>query len=85
MRLKMLWWTYMAVHIILQVIFVEFDLNVNKILLLREIINHSNDVSTILGVDPTKSQWKEIADIIEERKLIPFFDCAYQGMKSKAI
>ena len=33
-----------------------------------------------LGVDPTKLQWKEIADIIEEKKLIPFFDCAYQGI-----
>ena len=33
----------------------------------------------ITGIDPTKSQWKQIADIIEEKKLIPFFDCAYQG------
>ena len=68
----------MAVLIILQVIFVQFDL-------LRENINYSNVILTILGVDPTKSQWREIADIIEERKLIPFFDCAYQGIKSKAI
>ena len=52
---------------------------------MRENIYNSKSISTILGVDPTKSQWKEIADIIEERKLIPFFDCAYQGMKSKAI
>ena len=78
MRLKTLWLFYMAAHIILQVIFVQFHL-------LRENINYSNVILTILGVDPTKSQWREIADIIEERKLIPFFDCAYQGIKSKAI
>jgi aspartate/tyrosine/aromatic aminotransferase len=33
----------------------------------------------IPGIDPSKSQWEQIADIIEEKKLIPFFDCAYQG------
>ena len=33
----------------------------------------------ITGVDPTQSQWEKIADIVEERKLFPFFDCAYQG------
>ena len=32
-----------------------------------------------LGIDPTKDQWKQIADVVEEKKLIPFFDCAYQG------
>mmetsp|Transcript_36056 Transcript_36056/g.44490 ORF Transcript_36056/g.44490 Transcript_36056/m.44490 type:complete len:426 (+) Transcript_36056:91-1368(+) len=31
------------------------------------------------GVDPTKEQWKKIADLIKECKLIPFFDSAYQG------
>lgn len=34
------------------------------------------------GIDPTKAQWEEIANIVEERKLIPFFDCAYQGFAS---
>lgn len=34
------------------------------------------------GIDPSKSQWEQIADIIEEKKLIPFFDCAYQGFAS---
>ncbi|GIY67945.1 aspartate aminotransferase, cytoplasmic [Caerostris extrusa] len=31
------------------------------------------------GVDPTQEQWKEIADLMEKKKLMPFFDCAYQG------
>ncbi|KAF9270269.1 glutamic oxaloacetic transaminase AAT1 [Marasmius fiardii PR-910] len=31
------------------------------------------------GVDPTHEQWKEISDIVKEKKLFPFFDMAYQG------
>lgn len=31
------------------------------------------------GCDPTKEQWKTIADIVEEKKLFPLFDSAYQG------
>jgi len=31
------------------------------------------------GVDPTKEQWARIADLMKEKGLIPFFDCAYQG------
>uniref|UniRef100_A0A481MQK5 Aspartate aminotransferase n=1 Tax=Nipponaphis monzeni TaxID=196483 RepID=A0A481MQK5_9HEMI len=34
------------------------------------------------GLDPTKDQWKQIAEIMKERKLIPFFDNAYQGFAS---
>ncbi len=34
------------------------------------------------GIDPTKEQWNIIADVIAERKLFPFFDCAYQGFAS---
>lgn len=34
------------------------------------------------GIDPTTDQWKAIADVVEERKLFPFFDCAYQGFAS---
>ncbi|XP_040565471.1 LOW QUALITY PROTEIN: aspartate aminotransferase, cytoplasmic [Lepeophtheirus salmonis] len=34
------------------------------------------------GIDPTQEQWKAIADIMQERKLFPFFDCAYQGFAS---
>ena len=30
------------------------------------------------GIDPTKEQWKEIADVVEEKGLVPFFDSAYQ-------
>jgi len=31
------------------------------------------------GVDPTQEQWRELAQIFKEQKLVPFFDFAYQG------
>jgi aspartate aminotransferase len=31
------------------------------------------------GVDPTKEQWKQIAQVCQEKNHLPFFDCAYQG------
>ena len=31
------------------------------------------------GMDPTLEQWKHISDIMKQRNLLPFFDCAYQG------
>src|SRR5690606_2392942 len=31
------------------------------------------------GVDPSFEQWKEIAQIVKEKDLIPFLDIAYQG------
>lgn len=31
------------------------------------------------GMDPTIEQWKEISHTIKTQKLLPFFDCAYQG------
>ncbi|PAV22568.1 glutamic oxaloacetic transaminase AAT1 [Pyrrhoderma noxium] len=34
------------------------------------------------GIDPTVEQWKEISDIVKEKKLFPFFDMAYQGFAS---
>lgn len=34
------------------------------------------------GCDPSKEQWKKIAAVVKERKLFPFFDCAYQGFAS---
>lgn len=34
------------------------------------------------GVDPTPEQWKEISDVVKEKKLFPFFDMAYQGFAS---
>jgi aspartate/tyrosine/aromatic aminotransferase len=34
------------------------------------------------GVDPTHEQWKHIADVMKNRKLIPYFDTAYQGFAS---
>ena len=32
------------------------------------------------GVDPTLEQWSQIADVIEERRLLPLVDFAYQGL-----
>ncbi|VVC97577.1 unnamed protein product [Leptidea sinapis] len=34
------------------------------------------------GIDPTREQWEKIADVMEQRKLFPFFDSAYQGFAS---
>jgi aspartate aminotransferase len=34
------------------------------------------------GVDPTGDQWLTIAEVMRERRLFPFFDCAYQGLAS---
>ncbi|MCO5589859.1 hypothetical protein L7F22_043828 [Adiantum nelumboides] len=34
------------------------------------------------GVDPTKEQWKQIADLFEQQGHYAFFDCAYQGFAS---
>ena len=34
------------------------------------------------GVDPTQEQWREISNIVREKRLFPFFDMAYQGFAS---
>lgn len=34
------------------------------------------------GVDPTKEQWKRIAEVCQQKRLFPFFDSAYQGFAS---
>ncbi|CAK8696744.1 aspartate aminotransferase, mitochondrial-like [Clavelina lepadiformis] len=34
------------------------------------------------GVDPKPEQWKEMSSICKKRKLLPFFDMAYQGFAS---
>ncbi|KAH8174047.1 aminotransferase class I and II domain-containing protein [Sarocladium implicatum] len=31
------------------------------------------------GLDPSQDQWREIATVIQDAGLFPFFDCAYQG------
>jgi len=31
------------------------------------------------GADPTPEQWKQIADVVKARDLVPFLDIAYQG------
>lgn len=32
------------------------------------------------GCDPTQEEWKEISRIMKRKKLLPFFDLAYQGL-----
>ncbi|MCJ1389613.1 aspartate transaminase aat1 [Xylographa bjoerkii] len=34
------------------------------------------------GIDPTEAQWKQISDVVKEKKHYPFFDMAYQGFAS---
>jgi len=34
------------------------------------------------GVDPTREQWGRIADVMAQRKLLPWFDVAYQGFST---
>lgn len=34
------------------------------------------------GVDPTKEQWKQIAQVCKDNNLYPLFDIAYQGLVS---
>lgn len=34
------------------------------------------------GMDPTLEQWKELSELCKAKKLMPFFDCAYQGFAS---
>ncbi|KAJ1915923.1 Aspartate aminotransferase, cytoplasmic [Mycoemilia scoparia] len=37
------------------------------------------------GIDPTHEQWEQIASVMAERKLIPFFDTAYQGFATGSL
>jgi len=37
------------------------------------------------GVDPSPEQWKEISALVKQRKLLPFFDMAYQGFASGSV
>ncbi len=34
------------------------------------------------GVDPSREQWRRVADLMKRRKLLPWFDIAYQGFAS---
>ncbi|KAF5581886.1 aspartate aminotransferase [Fusarium pseudoanthophilum] len=31
------------------------------------------------GIDPTRDQWRDLAQLFKKKKLVPFFDSAYQG------
>ncbi|KAH9615552.1 hypothetical protein KSS87_016402 [Heliosperma pusillum] len=37
------------------------------------------------GIDPTPAQWEKIADVIQEKNHVPFFDVAYQGFASGSL
>ena len=30
------------------------------------------------GVDPTLDEWRNVLDVVQRRRLLPFFDMAYQ-------
>jgi aspartate aminotransferase len=34
------------------------------------------------GSDPTQDDWKKIAEVMRKKKLVPYFDSAYQGFAS---
>jgi len=34
------------------------------------------------GIDPSEEQWRQISDVMKEKKHYPFFDMAYQGFAS---
>lgn len=34
------------------------------------------------GIDPTKEQWQGVLKVVQEKKLVPLFDIAYQGFAS---
>lgn len=34
------------------------------------------------GIDPSEKQWKQISEVVKEKKHYPFFDMAYQGFAS---
>jgi aspartate aminotransferase len=34
------------------------------------------------GMDPTLEQWSQISKVMLQKKMLPFFDCAYQGFAS---
>lgn len=37
------------------------------------------------GIDPTPEQWDKIAEVIQQRHHLPFFDVAYQGFASGSL
>jgi aspartate aminotransferase, chloroplastic len=46
---------------------------------------HAGCAHNPTGIDPTKEQWGEIADLCIEKQHIPFFDVAYQGFASGSL
>lgn len=37
------------------------------------------------GVDPTAEQWKQLSEVVKHKKLLPFFDMAYQGFATGSV
>jgi aspartate/tyrosine/aromatic aminotransferase len=70
-----------------------YDLNNNKLDidgLLSDLENAENGSTILLqvcghnptGIDPSKEEWKKIAEVMSKKDLFPFFDNAYQGFVS---
>jgi aspartate aminotransferase, cytoplasmic len=64
-------------------------LNLDEMLAKLEISAEENDVVILhacahnpTGIDPTREQWKKIAEVVGRKKLFVVFDCAYQGFAS---
>ncbi len=62
----------------------NFDLMLNDIKECPEgsVILLHNCAHNPTGVDPTEDEWDQIVSVMIERKLLPFFDNAYQGFVS---
>lgn len=37
------------------------------------------------GADPTPADWQRVLEVVQERRLLPFFDSAYQGFASGSL
>jgi len=68
----------------------SYDLNTNKLPIneFLGVLSKAQEKSIVLlqacghnptGTDPTKDQWKQIAEVMKKNKLFPLFDMAYQG------
>ena len=71
----------------------SYDLSTNKLPIKEflDILSNAEENTVVLlqncgqnptGTDPTKEEWKDIAEVMKKKKLFPLFDSAYQGFVS---
>ncbi|XXG78647.1 hypothetical protein AAC387_Pa08g2550 [Persea americana] len=71
----------------LAIIFVVCHLKLNNILAAPDgsfVVLHGC-AHNPTGIDPTPKHWEKIADVIQEKNHIPFFDIAYQRFASGSL